>query len=698
MMRLFWLVSSFTLSLLLLLLPYQQRNIDRLEVGSEAAASALSGFSFIEQAPSGLAYRWSEAQATLHFAMAANRPYSLRLLLHALRPATPPAVTVTVNQKALASFEAGGSFAEYQVTLGRSSVGLSGDLLVGLQAEPFQLPPDPRQLGVAVAWVELTPAGGLAIPTLPEVRMVVLPWLLIILALALAGWQSRSSLTLTCAALILGGAAGALLRWQWPPATQHYSWQWALGAAGVIVIGLWGKPLAARLAAAGRELWRKHPLTVGVALITLGGLLIYLPLARTTGYWGDIEIYMAWTHQITHKGIHTAYAYDAVTRPNTTPGLFYPFWVAGQLFQRFVSPDFPPPWIDRTDQDYLRFFLRLPALLCTALSAWVIYRVVASRLPKSEDFGGRQALGLLAAASLVFNPAILFEAAYYGQTGMVHAFFMLLGVVALINRRPAWGWAALAVGMLTKPQADIFLPLFVILTWQRYGWRALLRSFLAAGAVAVVMLSPFLIYGTIGEMWERISRTTEYHPFLSATAHNIWWLLSLGNGKSSDLLLPPLLDQLGWRIFSYRFIGLGLVGLAYLLVINRSLRDRSPRMAYRAFAYLFTAFFMLATQIHENHLIPMFPLLLLVAIDEQRYWRLYWLFALAATLNMALHYPQFLQVWVPHNPDVWGGAEMALPRWLSSLFQVGLFVWWTILFVREPSAAASRSPAARPAD
>ena len=47
---------------------------------------------------------------------------------------------------------------------------------------------------------------------------------------------------------------------------------------------------------------------------------------------------------------------------------------------------------------------------------------------------------------------------------------------------------------------------------------------------------------------------------------------------------------------------------------------------------------------------------------------------------MALHYPQILQVLVPQNPDVWGGAEMALPRWLSSLFQVGLFVYWSYLY------------------
>ena len=39
-------------------------------------------------------------------------------------------------------------------------------------------------------------------------------------------------------------------------------------------------------------------------------------------------------------------------------------------------------------------------------------------------------------------------------------------------------------------------------------------------------------------MWDRISHVTDYHPMLSAAAHNVWWLVSLGNGKASDLTAP----------------------------------------------------------------------------------------------------------------------------------------------------------------
>jgi len=98
---------------------------------------------------------------------------------------------------------------------------------------------------------------------------------------------------------------------------------------------------------------------------------------------------------------------------------------------------------------------------------------------------------------------------------------------------------------------------------------------------------------------------------------------------------------------------------------------------------------MLATQIHENHLIPMFSLLLLACPGHRRRWLIYALFAVTATLNMALHYPQILRVLVPQNPDVWGGTEMALARWLSSLAQVSVFLYWTVVFVRETFAGVS---------
>jgi hypothetical protein len=697
--RVLWYWTALLLAALIIALPAQWRGPQRVEVGAggvdaAASAAALAGFSFPETAD-GVGYRWSEGQAIVRFAGISNRPMTLRMFLHARRPGAPAPVTVLVNGETIATFPGNGGFTEKTFSVDRRAVAWDGNVFVAIRTQPFTAPPDTRQLGAAVAWVELAPAGGPAIPPLTAY----LP-----LVLAVAGvlwgagrgmpirnhkehgelkeqralsslWSVRSLWLLLAVVLGIAGAAllDRLLAW-----VVRWGWMVAAGVWAAAVIVVWGPRIVRRLWAALTRLRVRRPVLFWISLMTAAALAIYLPLCLTWGYRGDIEIYMAWTYQITHFGIQSAYSPASASPPNTTPGLLYFFWVAGEAFRHFFSPTFPPTWLDRTNQAYLRYFLRIPALLCNALIALIVYRLMRRR------YGQRAAL--LAVVAYLFNPAVVFESAYYGQTGAVHSLFMLVGVVGLAEGRPAWGWAGLTAGMLTKPQADLFLPLFVVLTAQRYGWRGLARSAAAALGVGLVMLAPFLIHGTIGEMWARISRVTDYHPMLSATAHNFWWFASLGNGKASDLLMPPLLDRLGWPIFTYRWIGLGLVGLAYLLVLARVWWDRSARGLYLAAAYLFLAFFMLATQIHENHLIPMFSLLLLALPGDRRMKFVYAAFAVTATLNMALHYPEILRVLVPQNPDVWGGPELALPRWLDSAAQMAVFVYWTVIFVRETAA------------
>jgi Gpi18-like mannosyltransferase len=674
--------------LLLLILPFQRSAPVRIPVGTEQAGAVLSGFSFPEAAPDGATYRWSEGQAAIRFDDVANRPLTVRAFLNAMRPDKPPTVTLTLNGTPIASFAAGGAFAEYTAVAPRSAVGWSGAATVGIEVEPFTAPPDTRELGAAVSWVEISPAGGPALPPSPTLLRVILPLLLTVLGVLLLGSRLRLRWTLLTAVSLAIGVVGSLALWRAPSIAAKAAWPLALAVWLIGAAVIWGPGLARRILRLLNGVRQRHPVGFWVVVMIMAAALIYLPLAKTEGYWGDIEIYMAWTHQVTHNGIHSAYNPEAAARPNTTPFLLYPFRVIGGIFQALWSPDFPPTWIDRTNQGYLRYMLRLPGIIFTGLLAFAVYRVV------KRQWG--QQLALMSSAAYLFNPAVIFETAYMGQTGAVHGLFMFLGVVGLARGMLVAAWAALAAGMLTKPQADIFLPLFIILTVARYGWRGLLKGVAAALVVGLVLLAPFITHGTLGYMWERISRPADYHPILSATAHNIWWLFSLGQGKTSDLLIPPFLQGLGWPIFTYRMIGMGLFGLAYLLVLARVLRDRTEQTLYLSSAFLFTSFFMLATQIHENHLTPMFPLLVIACATNKRYWRIYWLFALCSTLNMALHYPQILRWLVPQNPDVWGGAEMAPWRWLSSLLQVGVYAYWLALFLRETLSAWQTGRARQP--
>lgn len=674
-----WLLVLLGISLAVLALPYQWRPAGwQIALGSDAAEASLTGFYFVEQAQ-GRAFRWSGPQASAAFGNVPNRPLRLHLTLHAARPAVSPAVDVLVNGRQVGQVTPGGEFAEFSLPVPRSAVGASGSVAVALAVEPFVAPPDTRELGAAVAALSLAPAGGPAIPPWP------LLWPLGLTALALAwllaqtrlGWPAIAALVVVAA---LAYTAAAVAK---PAALQRWAGWLPLAALLLGALGL-GGPAALRWAA---TLPRRRPTLFWGTLMAVAFLAIALPLATTPGYWGDIEIYMAWTHQITTYGIHTAYSPQFIEPPNTTPVLLYLFRPAGEIYRRFFAPDFPPTWIVRDNLLPLRFLLRIPALLATLLIAALVYRELR------RDWGVK--IGLVAAAAYLFNPAVIFESAYYGQTGAVHALFMLASIVLLARGRCGLSWAALAAGVLTKPQATVFLPLLVLLTLRRFGWRGALAGLAGAAATGVALLLPFMIHGTLGEMWSRVSRPAGYHPVLSATAHNLWWLVSFGNGKASDLGMPPLLDRLGWPIFTFRAIGLALFGLAYLLVLVRTWHDQRREVLYAAAAYLFLAFCMLATQIHENHVIPMFALLLLATPGDRRLRWIYGALAITATVNMALHFPEILHRIVPQNPDIWGGQELFWPRWLNAAAQVAIFVYWTAIFARDTWAGVSSRPMRR---
>src|SRR5207237_7398627 len=103
--------------------------------------------------------------------------------------------------------------------------------------------------------------------------------------------------------------------------------------------------------------------------------------------------------------------------------------------------------------------LRLPGLVADLLAGAFIFRVLWKR--GSVSFNA----ALLATTAYLFNPALIFDSAYWGQTAAIHVLFMLLSVIAADRRRYDWAGAALAVAILTKPQAVVVDPVVVLLAF-----------------------------------------------------------------------------------------------------------------------------------------------------------------------------------------------------------------------------------------
>ncbi len=641
----------------LFVLAYQPQQPIMLDVTAPSSEKFLDNFFAPERDA-----RWTQAHSAVWLTGlgGGNLAWRVGVRLSGARPngVTAPHVVVRANGAMLAEFSALIDERAYEWSIAPWQLGANGDLLLEIDSDTFSPQSDPRELGVRVARVWLTRGDGLALPSLKTFLLLlalVTEYVLVARNVLSAdgGRQTAdlrrpspivhrpSSIVVATLVVLVAAAALALNR------AETTWWLGVLTLSALFVAALaW---LVAHFVSIS-SLTRRQQRNV-LAVFALAAL-VRLALDTGRGYEGDVAIYLSLAWKTVHFGIQSAYLnVSAVPPPNTPPFLLYPFWLLGWLFQQLISPLFPPTWLN--DPDGLRFMLRLPSLSADLIAGALIFRALQR---ESLSFNAR----LLASSAYLFNPALIFDSAYWGQTAAIHSLFMLVALLA--TERHAFGWAgvAMATAVLTKPQALAIAPLVVVLAWRERG----LFRLLIGGLVAAVLVDlPFIAAGTMDGVAQQYIRTSEYHPFIALNAHNWWWFSTGGQGWQSDSLpLGPL---------TFRSVGVLLFACATLLSLIVVWRDRKRLFAVAAFQSL--AFFMLATQIHENHLLPMFAPLVLAAVKDTSAWWLYGAFTVTALANMALHDPNLVTALGYPAEEIYGGPALALPRWLNAAAQTMLF-------------------------
>ena len=180
----------------------------------------------------------SLAEGMVDFPGVANRPLVVRLRLAAPRPAGEPVVTGHGQWPRDRIVPGRGGFTEQAFIAGREAVGWDGDVIVSIRVPPFTVPPDTRQLGAAVAWVEIAPAGGPAIPLGPALVQVLLPLLLATVGLFWLArrfrWSAPAAAGLAVGLAALGALWIGLMR---RPLPAGRGWSpWRSGLAAVVLV------------------------------------------------------------------------------------------------------------------------------------------------------------------------------------------------------------------------------------------------------------------------------------------------------------------------------------------------------------------------------------------------------------------------------------------------------------------------------
>lgn len=341
--------------------------------------------------------------------------------------------------------------------------------------------------------------------------------------------------------------------------------------------------------------WRGLLVGGGLALV----LAVGLGAAAGPGYPTDSAHYKYWARLVTVEGIHRAYR---GTWPETyaiyPPVHLYYYRLVGEIYRQVADPTFD---LKRAlDSRLLTFLLKVPAVLAHVAAAGVVYMVVRPQL----GFGP----ALLAMAGYGLNPGLVFTVSHWGQPDSVHTLFLLAGFGLLGSGQVVAAWAALALAAMSKPQAWVLLPLAAWASVRWFGPGPTLRGLGVGAAVGFGLTLPFILGGTVGELSTLPVQTASVMPVVSANAHNLWWLLTLGQG----LTIPDLAPLIG--PVSYRAAGLSLTSGAVIAVIRRVGGQPDPPRLWLLAAFVGFSFFMLAPQVHENHLFfvpallaPVFP-------------------------------------------------------------------------------------------
>jgi len=364
------------------------------------------------------------------------------------------------------------------------------------------------------------------------------------------------------------------------------------------------------------------------------GLVLRLFLS-TQIYSGDVNNHVSWGRDILSLGPAGIYQREFMSRygtltPTYPPVTLFFFTLSQGLFDtvsrtawnlNLKYPLFPSQiiwWLQ--DQDTQPAFHKIWAMTADIGLAWLVYTATKKRW---------------LAALILFNPAIFYNSASWGQIESVPVFFL---VAAFLTRRPFLSAVSFTLALLTKQSSIIFIPLYVLFFYRRFG---IAQSLESAAVGLIIDRMAFLPFATppLATYWH-IIQTGSGSDYVVDHAFN-FWALTMGLGKIPDA--------------NYRLWGYVLFAALLLFVFTRK------RFSVFPIAALITmsAFFFL-TRMHERYLLPALVFLVFWLARDRRLLPAFIYLSLFHWLNLYHNW------WYPRWP--------ILVTWLSSTLNIQLLI------------------------
>jgi Gpi18-like mannosyltransferase len=384
--------------------------------------------------------------------------------------------------------------------------------------------------------------------------------------------------------------------------------------------------------AINRTIGRVIPWPRADVLAVIGGVglavLIRLLLLPTEGLRDDTDQFAGWVAHIATNGLPNAYDQNL----SFGPVMAYIWGLLG-----LIEPGFRTA-TDASDT-WLRMLLKMPAVLADfGLAACVAWILRANPL-----WAG------LGAVAVLLHPATWYVSAWWGQYESVYVLAALLAVLFALGGRNGFAAAALAVAVLTKPQALPFLLPFCAWFLAQGGVRGLIRAAAIGAGVAFLIWLPFIgSGGPLRYLANLGDYQDEIFSVLSLRAWNFWWIvqdLAPTNEFVSDRV--PIIG-----FVTFRTLGFVITGFVSLAIALQIWRDPRPRTFILGLAATTLVAFTFLTTMHERYAFGAIAFLLLL-VPEARVRALGVAFGVVFTLNLVAAIPatpelgRLLPMWGP---------------------------------------------------
>jgi hypothetical protein len=356
---------------------------------------------------------------------------------------------------------------------------------------------------------------------------------------------------------------------------------------------------------------------IDVAILAIGiavAVAVRWLLLPTPGLPDDLDQFVLWAHGLALNPLGRAYDMN-ISFP---PVMVYIWWVLAATEPAFRTAT-------NSADPAISVLMKLPATLADfGLAAGVAFALRSQ--PRWAVVGF---------VAILLHPAVIDVSAWWGQYESIYVLAALVAWLLAVRNHGGFAAVALAVAIMTKPQALPFLVPFAAWYAARYGVARSIR-FAAIGAATVAVLwVPFVAAG--GPL-NYLRNLSEYQngifAVVSIRAWNPWWLFQTAYGDGSFIADSAAIAG----PFTLRIIGLVITAILEALVFVAVYRHPTPRTLALGLAASTLVAFAALTTMHERYAFG--ALIFLALWLPERRVRLTWIvFGIALTANLLAAIP-----------------------------------------------------------